>query len=74
MSSNLAGSMKEAAFANSPREFDLPASTTLEEIIKKLKNRRRKPDGETKRLEDCQRLDRRTGLIRRKMRQLFLRM
>ena len=40
MSSNLAGSMKEAAFANSPREFDLPASTTLEEIIKKLDARR----------------------------------
>ena len=40
MSSNLAGSMKEAAFANSPREFDLPASTTLEEIMKKLDARR----------------------------------
>ena len=40
MSSNLTGSMKEAAFANSPREFDLPASTTLEEIMKKLDVRR----------------------------------
>ena len=40
MSSNLAGSMKEAAFANSPREFDLSASTTLEEIMKKLDARR----------------------------------
>ena len=40
MSSNLAGSMKEAAFATSPREFDLSASTTLEEIMKKLDARR----------------------------------
>ena len=38
--SNLAGSMKEVAFANSPREFDLAASTTLEEIMKKLDARR----------------------------------
>ena len=28
---NLTGSMKDVAFATSPREFDLPYSTTLEE-------------------------------------------
>lgn len=33
---NLTGSMKDSAFATSPREFDLPYSTTLEEIMQKL--------------------------------------
>ena len=33
---NLTGSMKDVAFATSPREFDLPYSTTLEEIMQKL--------------------------------------
>ena len=32
-------SVKEAAFATNPREFDLPYSTTLEEIVKKLNAR-----------------------------------
>ena len=35
-----AGTMKEAAFATSPREFDLSYSTTLEEIFDKLNARR----------------------------------
>ena len=30
---NLTASMKDVAFATSPREFDLPYSTTLEEIM-----------------------------------------
>ena len=30
---NLTGSMKDVAFATSPREFDLSYSTTLEEIM-----------------------------------------
>ena len=34
---NLTGSMKDVAFATSPREFDLSYSTTLEEI---MENRR----------------------------------
>lgn len=33
---NLTDSIKEAAFATNPREFDLSYSTTLEEIMKKL--------------------------------------
>ena len=33
---NLTGSMKDVAFATSPREFDLSYSTTLEEIMEKL--------------------------------------
>ena len=37
---NLTGSMKDVAFATSPREFDLPYSTTLEEIMEKLNARR----------------------------------
>ena len=37
---NLTGSMKEVAFATSPREFDLSYSTTLEEILDKLNARR----------------------------------
>lgn len=37
---NLTGSMKDVAFATSPREFDLPYSTTLEEIMQKLNARR----------------------------------
>lgn len=37
--SNFADSMKEAAFATNPREFDLPYSTTLEEIMEKLSAR-----------------------------------
>ena len=37
---NLTGSMKEVAFATSPREFDLSYSTTLEEIQGKLDARR----------------------------------
>lgn len=37
--SNFADSMKEAAFATNPREFDLPYSTTLEEIMEKLNAR-----------------------------------
>lgn len=36
---NFTESMKEAAFATNPREFDLPASTTLEEIMEKLNAR-----------------------------------
>ena len=32
--------MKDVAFATSPREFDLPYSTTLEEIMQKLNARR----------------------------------
>ena len=32
--------MKDSAFATSPREFDLPYSTTLEEIMQKLNARR----------------------------------
>ena len=37
---DFAGTMKEAAFATSPREFDLSYSTTLEEIMEKLNARR----------------------------------
>lgn len=37
--SNFTDSMKEAAFATNPREFDLPYSTTLEEIMEKLSAR-----------------------------------
>ena len=37
---NLTGSIKDAAFATSPREFDLSYSTTLEEIMEKLNARR----------------------------------
>ena len=37
---DFAGTMKEAAFATSPREFDLSYSTTLEEILDKLNARR----------------------------------
>ena len=37
---NLTGSIKEAAFATGPREFDLSYSTTLEEIMEKLNARR----------------------------------
>ena len=37
---NLTGSMKDVAFATSPREFDLSYSTTLEEIMEKLNARR----------------------------------
>ena len=37
---DFAGTMKEAAFATSPREFDLSYSTTLEEIFDKLNARR----------------------------------
>ena len=37
---NLAGTMKDVAFATSPREFDLSYSTTLEEIMEKLNARR----------------------------------
>lgn len=37
---NFTDSMKEAAFATSPREFDLSYSTTLEEIMEKLNARR----------------------------------
>ena len=37
---NLTGSMKEVAFATSPREFDLSYSTTIEEIMEKLAARR----------------------------------
>ena len=33
---SLTGSMKDVAFATSPREFDLFYSTTLEEIMEKL--------------------------------------
>ena len=36
---NFTESMKEAAFATNPREFDLPVSTTLEEIMEKLNAR-----------------------------------
>ncbi len=36
---NFTDSMKEAAFATNPREFDLPYSTTLEEIVEKLNAR-----------------------------------
>ena len=42
---DFAGTMKEAAFATSPREFDLSYSTTLEEIFDKLNARKnRVPD------------------------------
>ena len=37
---NLTGSMKDLAFATSPREFDLSYSTTIEEIMEKLAARR----------------------------------
>ena len=37
---NLTGSIKDAAFATNPREFDLSYSTTLEEIMEKLNARR----------------------------------
>ena len=37
--SNFTDSMKEAAFATNPREFDLSYSTTLEEIMEKLNAR-----------------------------------
>ena len=37
---SLTGSMKDVAFATSPREFDLSYSTTLEEIMEKLNARR----------------------------------
>ena len=37
---NFTDSMKEAAFATSPREFALSYSTTLEEIMEKLNARR----------------------------------
>lgn len=37
---NLTGSVKDVAFATSPREFDLSYSTTLEEIMEKLNARR----------------------------------
>lgn len=37
---NLTGSMKDAAFATSPREFDLSYSATLEEIMEKLNARK----------------------------------
>lgn len=37
---NLTGSMKDVAFATSPREFDLSYSTTLEEIMEKLNARK----------------------------------
>lgn len=37
---NFTDSMKEAAFATSPREFDLSYSTTLEEILDRLNARR----------------------------------
>ena len=37
---DVAGTMKEAAFATSPHEFDLSYSTTLEEILDKLNARR----------------------------------
>ena len=37
---NLTGTMKDVAFATSPREFDLSYSTTLEEIMEKLNARR----------------------------------
>ena len=37
---NLTGSMKDVAFATSPREFNLSYSTTLEEIMEKLNARR----------------------------------
>ena len=37
---NLTGTMKDIAFATSPREFDLSYSTTLEEIMEKLNARR----------------------------------
>ena len=37
---NFTDGMKEAAFATSPREFDLSYSTTLEEIMEKLNARR----------------------------------
>lgn len=33
---NLIGGIQEAAMATSPREFDLPCPTTLEEIMEKL--------------------------------------
>lgn len=36
---NFTNTMKEAAFATNPREFDLPAPTTLEEIMEKLNAR-----------------------------------
>lgn len=36
---NFANSMKEAAFANNPREFDLSYTTTLEEVMEKLNAR-----------------------------------
>ncbi len=36
---NFASTMKDAAFATTPREFDLPCSTTLEEIMDKLNAR-----------------------------------
>lgn len=36
---NFTDSIKEAAFATNPREFDLPYSTTLEEIAEKLNAR-----------------------------------
>ena len=36
---NFADTMKEAAFATNPREFDLPYSTTLDEIMEKLNAR-----------------------------------
>ena len=36
---NFTDSVKEAAFATNPREFDLPYSTTLEEIMEKLNAR-----------------------------------
>ena len=36
---NFTDSMKEAAFATNPREFDLSYSTTLEEIMEKLNAR-----------------------------------
>ena len=37
---DFAGTIKEAAFATSPREFDLSYSTTLEEILDRLNARR----------------------------------
>ena len=37
---NLTSSIKDAAFATNPREFDLSYSTTLEEIMEKLNARR----------------------------------
>lgn len=36
---NFTDTMKEAAFATNPREFDLPYATTLEEIMEKLSAR-----------------------------------